>query len=148
MKGTQEFEAVIQAYLDRRAADDALFAQSYAKEGKSVKECCVYIIDQVHQLGVSGMADDEVYSLAVHYYDEDGLAKPASHKCDVVVNRHIELTEAEKEEARSNAKLAYEREYKDMLRRQAEPPKTAPKLAPKTAKAKTEMPVLFDFDEL
>lgn len=146
MKGTQEFEAVIKTYLDRRASEDALFAQSYAKEGKSIKDCCAYIIDQVHQLGVSGMADDEVYSLAVHYYDEDGLAKPASHNCNVIVNRHIELTEADKEEARRKATLAYEREYKDMLRRQAEPPKATPKTTPK--QPKTEQPTLFDFEEL
>ena len=36
MNGTEAFKKTIKDYLDRRAAEDALFAESYAKEGKSI----------------------------------------------------------------------------------------------------------------
>ena len=49
------------------------------------------------------MTDDEVWSLAIHYYDEDNIdvGKPIS--CGVVVNHKVELTEEEKAQARKDA---------------------------------------------
>ena len=38
------FEAAIKAYLDKRAAEDEQFAKSYAKEYKSIKECCLFVV--------------------------------------------------------------------------------------------------------
>ena len=43
MKGTQAFQDTIQAYLDRKAENDALFAVKYTNPSKSVEECCAYI---------------------------------------------------------------------------------------------------------
>lgn len=40
------FEQTIKAYLDKRAKEDALFAETYKKEGKSIKECCKYIMQE------------------------------------------------------------------------------------------------------
>ncbi len=67
-KGSKSFQDTIKAYLDKRAQEDSLFAQSYAKEGKSIEECCNYIIQEVKKMQVAGLDDDEVYGLAVHYY--------------------------------------------------------------------------------
>lgn len=50
--------------------------------------------------GCSGFSDDEIYSMAVHYYDEDNIEVGKPNSCKVVVNHTIELTEEEKAEAR------------------------------------------------
>lgn len=74
-----KFEQTIKAYLDKRAKEDALFAETYKKEGKSIKECCKYIISQAIKQRENECAilhDEEVFSLAVHYYDEDDIKVP------------------------------------------------------------------------
>ena len=73
------FEQAIKTYLDKRAKEDALFAETYKKEGKSIKECCKYIISQAIKQRENECAilhDEEVFSLAVHYYDEDDIKVP------------------------------------------------------------------------
>ena len=40
MKGTETFKKVIKAYLDKRAAEDELFAKDYAKTNKNIDDCC------------------------------------------------------------------------------------------------------------
>lgn len=70
------FEQTIKAYLDKRAKEDALFAETYKKEGKSIKECCKYIMQKARKEAKNGCAaipDDVVYGWAVHYYDEDDI---------------------------------------------------------------------------
>ena len=86
MNGTEAFKKTIKDYLDRRAAEDALFAESYAKEGKSIEECCNYIFVEVQKSGCCGFADDEIYGMAVHYYDEDNLGEIKPIQGQVVVN--------------------------------------------------------------
>lgn len=74
-----KLEQTIKAYLDQRAKEDALFAETYKKEGKSIKECCKYIISQAIKQRENECAilhDEEVFSLAVHYYDEDDIKVP------------------------------------------------------------------------
>lgn len=102
MKATNTFKEVIKSYLDGRAATDELFAKTYTKEGKSVDDCVTYIMNQVKESGCNGFADDEIYNMAVHYYDEDNIevGKPISTR--VVVN-HIELTDEEKASAKQRA---------------------------------------------
>lgn len=46
-------ENTIKGYLDKRAEEDPLFAESYKKPGKSIKECCDYITGQAYKLGGS-----------------------------------------------------------------------------------------------
>lgn len=102
MKATNTFKEVIKSYLDGRAATDELFAKTYAKEGKNIDDCVTYIMNQVKESGCNGFADDEIYGMAVHYYDEDKIevGKPISTR--VVVN-HIELTDEEKATAKQRA---------------------------------------------
>ena len=33
----------VKAYLDKRAAEDELFAKSYAKPNKNIADCCKFI---------------------------------------------------------------------------------------------------------
>ncbi|MGL5958349.1 MAG: Cas9 inhibitor AcrIIA9 family protein [Phocaeicola sp.] len=69
------FEQAIKAYLDNRAKADELFAVTYAKENKSIRECCNYIMQQAKKEGGSAVAieDAVVYGWAIHYYDEDNI---------------------------------------------------------------------------
>jgi len=104
MKSTAYFTRTILTYLEQRASTDTLFAQAFAKENKNIDDCCTYILNQVQKSGYNGFADEEIYSMAVHYYDEDNIevGKQMSNT-HVVVNHIVELTEKEKEQACKDA---------------------------------------------
>jgi hypothetical protein len=103
MKATNHFKQTIQDYLEQRAMDNTLFAVSFRKPHKSIDECITYIFNTVQKSGCNGFTDDEVYSMAVHYYDEDNIEIGKPVNCNVVVNHTVELTEEEKEQARKKA---------------------------------------------
>lgn len=72
-----QLENTIKNYLDSRAKEDSLFAETYKKANKSIKECCKYIYSQARKLAKGsnsvGIDDATVYGWAVHYYDEDDI---------------------------------------------------------------------------
>lgn len=103
MKGTAGFKNTIQNYLENRAKTDELFAKTYAKENKNIDDCVTYILNTVHKSGCNGFADDEIYSMAVHYYDEDKIEIGDKSNARVVVNHHVKLSEDEKQQARDKA---------------------------------------------
>jgi len=112
MKATEVFKQTIQHYLEQRAKSDVLFAVSYAKSGKNIDDCITYIFNTVQKSGCNGFADEEIYSMAGHYYDEDNIEAGKSFDCRVVVNHTVELTEEEKQQARQEAiQKAYDEEY-------------------------------------
>lgn len=137
MKGTEQFKKTIKAYLDGRAKTDGLFAVTYAKPNKNIDDCITFILNQVKNSGCNGFADDEIYSLAVHYYDEDtiDIGKPLS--CNVIVNHQVVLTEEEKAAARKQAVARYEEEEIRKMRERKKPKPTAPQ---------AEQPMLSLFD--
>ena len=135
MKGTEVFKNTVKAYLDNRADTDSLFAISYAKENKNIDDCITYILNEVKKSGCNGFADDEIYSMAVHYYDEEDLYVGSPIGCDVVVNHTVELTEEEKVEARKNAIKQFQQEEIKKMQERNKP----------KAKAETSaLPSLFD----
>ena len=137
MKGTEQFKKTIQTYLDERARTDELFAVTYAKENKNIDDCITFILNQVKNSGCNGFADDEIYSLAVHYYDEDTIdvGKPLS--CNVVVNHQIVLTDEEKAAARQEAITRYQEEEIRRMRERRKPKPAAPQ-------SEQLVPSLFD----
>ena len=90
MEVSNGFKAVIKAYLDDRASNDELFAVTYAKPNKSLDECCNYILQEVHKSGQNGFADEEIFGMAVHYYDEDDIKDVKPVNARVVVNHHVD----------------------------------------------------------
>ncbi len=136
MKATNHFKNTIKAYLDQRAETDVLFSFQYSKPEKNIDECITYILNQVQKSGCNGFADDEIYSMAVHYYDEDNIEIGKSINANVVVNHVVELTAEEREEARREAiQRAQDEAYKKMI----QPVK-------KTKKVEINpQPSLFDF---
>lgn len=136
MKNSDPFKKTIKEYLDKRAAEDSLFAVSYAKEGKNIDDCCTYILNQVQASGCNGFADEEIYSMAVHYYDEDDIKVGGKVNCKVVVNHAVELTEEEKEQAHQAAIQKIQDEAIAKMRKQA--------AKPKKKVENVEQPSLFD----
>lgn len=148
-KKTDPFKETIKAYLDKLASEDELFAKTYAKENKSIDECVKYIYQEVKKSGRCGFNDDEIFGMAVHYYDEDDLGKITGPNASVVVKHAIELTEEEKEAARKRAIADFEASEKRRLQAASARAKTSPKSTPKPKKEiKPEAPStpnLFDF---
>ncbi|WP_416993613.1 PcfK-like family protein [Alistipes ihumii] len=103
MKTTDYFKQTIQTYLENRAATDELFAVRYADPKKNIDDCTTYILNQVRASGCNGFADEEIYSMALHYYDEPDIEVGKAVGCRVVVNHTIELTEEEKAQAHRDA---------------------------------------------
>ena len=107
MNATDKFKEAIKSYLDMRAGNDELFATSYAKQDKSLDNCINYILKTVQRSGCNGFADDEIYSMAMHYYDEDNIDDAEPIQAQVAINHHVELSEEEKREIEQRAKDAY-----------------------------------------
>lgn len=100
----------IKAYLDKRAQDDTLFAASYAKQNKSIDECFDYIIGEVRKKGnMVYLSDEEVFGMAVHYYDEDDIkvSKLPRNERVKVNPSAVELTDEEKAEIKAQAIQTY-----------------------------------------
>ena len=116
MKGTEHFKKTIAEYLNQRAATDPLFAPNLAKEGKNIDDCITYILNQVKESGCNGFSDEEIYSMAVHYYDEDNIEIGKPIDCQVAVNHVVELSDEEKEEARQEAIKEFQSEQLKKLR--------------------------------
>lgn len=138
-KGTDTFKTAIQNYLEYRAATDELFAPLFANPNKSIDECCKYIICEVHKSGMNGFDDDEIFGMAVHYYDENEIEVGNSPHCRIISNVHTDLTEEEKKEARQKAIEQYQqaelRKIQDRNKPKAKP----------AEKATNVQPSLFDF---
>ena len=139
MNGTEQFTRTIAEYLNLRAATDPLFAPNLAKPHKNIEDCVTYILKQVQQSACNGFEDDEIYSMAVHYYDEDDLEVGSPVACHVVVNHTIVLTEEEKAEARKQAIQQYQAQE---LRRLQEPKRVKAKAS--TDSEQVPQPSLFD----
>lgn len=117
-KGTERFKAVIQDYLVKRAKSDELFAAQYLKPDKNIDDCITYILNAVQKSGCAGFENDEVFSMAVHYYDEDDIQIGTPLQCSIVVNHTVELTQDEQEEIRQSAiKQLHEETYSAMKKK-------------------------------
>ena len=139
MNGTEQFTRTIAEYLNLRAATDPLFAHKLRKPHKNIEDCITYILKQVQQSACNGFEDDEIYSMALHYYDEDDLDVGSPVACHVVVNHTLVLTEEEKAEARKQAIQQYQAQE---LRRLQEPKRVKAKAS--TDSEQVPEPSLFD----
>ncbi len=137
MKSTAYFTRTILTYLEQRAETDPLFAKSFAKTDKNIDDCIKYILNTVQKSGCNGFTDIEVYSMAVHYYDEDNIeVGNPMNGCQIAVNHVVELTEEEKAEARQEAIKKLQNEAYTKMK---QPVKKAKRVELNT------QPTLFDF---
>jgi DNA-binding GntR family transcriptional regulator len=72
-KQEDPFKKQITEYLESVALKDALFAVTLKKPNKNIDECINYIFDEVKKSNRYRWTDEEVYQLAIHYYDEDEI---------------------------------------------------------------------------
>ncbi len=86
------------------AQRDPLFADRFCNPNKKIEDCITYILNQVKNSGLQGFDDDEIYSLAVHYYVEEGINPGTPLTCQVIVNHQVQLTEEEIAEQKQKAK--------------------------------------------
>lgn len=116
----KHFEEAIKAHLDELAEKDTVFAEKYKAEGKSISDCCKYILSEIRKLadnGMYGCKDEVVYGLAIHYYDESSITAPSENiACTIVTNR--EMSEEDKKRAEEEAqRIAYEREVERQVKK-------------------------------
>ena len=141
MEKTKTPKQIIQSYLEERAKNDPLFASVYAKPNKNINECFDYILSEAKKRGNAVcMSDDEVFGLAVHYYDEDDIEVGKAVNCGVIVNHRVELSPEEQAEARENALKAYQNEELRKIQQR----NSKPKPTPKAVRQEPEQPTLFD----
>jgi hypothetical protein len=124
MKSTEGFKKVIEEYLKQRANTDQLFAVTFAKANKNIDDCITYIINTVQESGCNGFEDSEIFSMAVHYYDEDDIKVGEKRSCTVVTNHKVDLTPEEIEQAKKDARVAILEEEREALKRKVIPVKT------------------------
>ena len=138
-KGTRAFNKTIKAYLEERAENDALFAVKFANPSKSVDDCVTYILNSVQKSGCNGFEDDEIFGMAVHYWEESEIEVGKPINCQVVVNHTVELTEEEKEQARQDAIAKLRDEEASKMRRPSQSKKATEN------RPQVEQRSLFDF---
>ena len=113
------FKKAIVEHLQGMAIKNHEFLEKLKNPEKNIDKCLDYIVSEVKRTGRQGFADDEIFSMAVHYYEEpnDQLKIDAkASQCNVVVNHEIQLTESEKEEARKRAMKRLEDEQYTLLK--------------------------------
>lgn len=109
-KKVDKVKEVIKAHLDAMAQKDACFAERYANSDKNIDECMDYILSEARKRGRTVyMSDQEVFGMAAHYYEEDGIKvskQPSSVKA-TTVDDPAELTDEEKANIKKEAVEAY-----------------------------------------
>mgnify|MGYP000371477146 CR=1 FL=1 len=112
MKGkvTENFKEVIKNYLNKYSLKDDVFYEKCKNPKKSLDDCITYILNRVQKSGQNGFTDDEIFGMAIHYFEEEIIDIGKDIKTDVIVNHRVELTEEEIQEER---RLAKERIYNE-----------------------------------
>lgn len=135
-KGLDPFQRTIEAYVKAQARKDLKFMQRLRAEGKSIEGCCDYIYSEVQSTGRKGFLDEEVFGMAMHYFQEDDIKVKSGSKPTVIVNHVPELTEEEKEALREEAKQKVLQDEMDKIQKKG-------KYKPKKEDKSEENPTLF-----
>lgn len=137
-------KTAIKNYLDNRARTDELFAAKYANPKKSIDECCKYITGEAYAKAKNGCAvisDEEVYGMAVHYYDEEDIKiRKAPNARTAKTNAEPELTKEQQEALRLQA----EKEYKAQILAEFKQKEIERKVKAREKKPQPQMASLFD----
>ena len=97
---------------------------NYRNPLKNIEDCITYILNEVRRSGCNGLDDEEVFGMAVHYFDEADIEIGKPINCKVVVNYMVELTTEEKQQARTEAMQRAQNEaYSRMTQRKSTPKK-------------------------
>lgn len=137
-KAYSPFKTAICNYLREVCKREPSFVEKVKNPKKNIDKCLDYIIGEVKQSGRCGFADDEIFALAVHYYDESD-ENLSQHKhiasVKVVVNREMPFTDEEKAKAREQAYNDLVSKEKNRLQGGTKKPTTTTSSATSKAKA-------------
>lgn len=113
-KGSEQFTKIIENHLAEYAKKDKLFEKSLKKENKNIDDCITYILNYVRESDMIGFADEEIYKLARHYYDEDDIdpGKPVLN-IDIKWNESKLPSEKELEEIKEKVRQEIFQEEKE-----------------------------------
>ena len=102
-KATNPFKNTIKLFLENKAQTDTLFAPKFKNTAKNIEDCVTYILNTVQKSGNNGFTDDEIFGMAIHYYDEESIEVGKPVNCKVVVNHSVanEEKESRNEEIKS-----------------------------------------------
>ncbi|WP_406843476.1 PcfK-like family protein [Flavobacterium soyae] len=89
MKPSDDFKTAIENYLNTTAQGDSAFARSLAKETKNIESCFNYIFGEVKKTGLCAFDNQEIFDMALKYYNDDSIGAPAPINCKVVVNQPV-----------------------------------------------------------
>lgn len=115
-KVSPAFFTAIESFIMQKMDANDLFAKKVCNPQKNIEDCITYILNTVQKSGCKGLCDEEVYSMAVHYYEEENLEVGKPVNCQVVVNHQVELTPEEIAEMRQKAKDEVFRQEQDRLK--------------------------------
>ena len=115
-KVSPAFFTAIESFIMQKMDANDLFAKKVCNPQKNIDDCITYILNTVQKSGYKGFADDEIYSMAVHYYEEENIEVGKLVNCRVVVNHQVELTPEEIAEMRQKAKDEVFRQEQDRLK--------------------------------
>ena len=140
-KQSERFEAAIRQFLIKQGEKDPAFLKRCREvsktQNKNTADCCTYIINQVKQSGRNGFADEEIFSMAMHYWDEDKIEVGERPQCQIVLNHEVQLSEEEIAECKQEARERIIRQQMEAMK-----PKSTPTAAAK--KTQNEQPLLFE----
>ena len=110
------FFTAIESFIMQKMDANDLFAKKVSNPKKNIEDCITYVINTIEKSRYKGLCDNDVYSLAVHYYEEDDIEVGKPINCRVVVNHQVELTPEEIAEMRQKAKDEVFRQEMDRLK--------------------------------
>ena len=106
----------MESFIRQKMDANDLFAKKVSNPKKNIEDCITYVINTIEKSRYKGLCDNDVYSLAVHYYEEDDIDVGKPINCRVVVNHQVELTPEEIAEMRQKAKDEVFRQEMDRLK--------------------------------
>ena len=116
----KQFIEEVKAHLEKVAQTDETFAAKFnakceAEQG-SIEKCCGYIVSEVQRKYKTGnsavLTKDEVFGIAMHYYDENIEPPKDGTQCKVVMSKE-QLTPEDEEAIRREVRAAEEQRVRD-----------------------------------
>ena len=113
----KEFINAIRKHIESMMAADPVFRAKVVAKKSDWEGCASWVVAEVkNKYAKSNQAvltDEEVFGMAVHFFDEAGLTAPSkTDSCKVVVSRKDPLTEKEKQQLEAEAKVEARADYK------------------------------------
>ena len=112
------FKKTIEDFLVKKSQEDTLFTDKFNNPEKNIDDCIIYILNTVKKTERQGFNDDEIFSMAIHYYDEESIDIGEEIKAQVIINKEVEITDDDRKQIKKNAMdRLYEEEYQKLKKK-------------------------------